>query len=632
MQHLLFLLFLTLGISNGVFNTDCVDERNHSVNDHQCLIQIRTESFSKSRTGLTGTYVLDSGAYYIQEADAHAKNKLFTRNDAVISPAHSCMHPLHCNGTCARIMSFILDHRKKMGWNKYYKDVSEFVRSHAPNKVAVEIGTAFGGLADSLLHHIPDLDLHVVDPFLAGYDPKDATSQMYVKLGASDGLNDTELSITYAQAMAYDLGNLHYGCRYHLHHLKSTDAAHTFHDHGVGVIFVDGLHTQAGVEADITMWAPKMSPGGLMIFNDYGSANFPGVKMAVDRLAASLQQEVRYIGESGKQAGNVYVAMPREIARPELSLMSLPFEEQKNIPQICQNLTAMPIKSDCVGNPPARSTFALMLISDAYVEGALCVLERLAGSKYPISVLYNDISPRYLEQLQSVAENVKLVSLEDLAASHNVSSLSFSNKGTAAEWSATWFSRTYAKFFYWLLDSDWVVALDTDMLPLGNEGLDELMQCGGEEHELAAVPIVPHVANSSFNSGLLGLRPSVATFHELQKLAADSQSGAVKIQKVFESGISDQSIFNHKFLQTYRPLPKSFNMERRWWRWCSQPQGSSANPDLESKLLKNTRILHFVGDYKPWGVLKEPDPVLFGLGEEWTKQCGHRTQSRKWWS
>jgi lipopolysaccharide biosynthesis glycosyltransferase len=511
-----------------------------------------------------------------------------------------------------------------MGWNTYYDDISDFVLKHAPNRVAVEIGTAFGGMADLLLQRVPDLELHVVDPFLAGYDPNDATSQMYVQLGASNGMNNSELSKIYAQAMAFDLGNVHYGCRYHLHHAKSTEAAPAVKDHSVGAIFVDGLHTQAGVEADIATWVPKMVKGGLMIFNDYGSANFPGIKVAVDKLAASFRQEIKYIGASGKEAGNVYVEI-QAAERPSLSLASLLPSERKDISKICQDLSSMPSSSDCKGTPPARVTFAILVISDAYVPGALCLVHQLASSKYPVTVLHDGVSPEYLKQLSSAAANVQQVSLSELARSRSISFSNFSNgtsnTGLTAEWSSMWFSRTHSKFFYWLLEYDWVVALDIDMLPLGTQGLDELMNCGGEGKQLAAVPMLPQ-DTGNFNSGLLGLKPSVATFQELQQLTVDATSGKVKVPKVFETqGISDQSILNHKFAQTYRPLPKSFNMERRWWRWCSGPSDASENLELQSKLLKNTRILHFVGDYKPWGTLKEPDPLLFRLGGEWTRQC-----------
>eukprot|EP00666_Eupelagonemidae_sp_cell4sb_P011660 gene11660-8818_t len=36
----------------------------------------------------------------------------------------------------------------------------------------------------------------------------------------------------------------------------------------VGVALVDGLHTYDGVRDDIDAWAPKVAPGGVMMFND----------------------------------------------------------------------------------------------------------------------------------------------------------------------------------------------------------------------------------------------------------------------------------------------------------------------------------------------------------------------------
>lgn len=212
----------------------------------------------------------------------------------------SCLHPStapsSCPGDCSRIMSFILEKRPKMTWNQHYDYVTEFVGRHNPNRVAVEIGTTYGGLADRLLQRIPALEVHAVDPFIAGYDTKDAISDMYNSLRRSHSLNSVEFPKIYAQALAYDLGRVRYGCRFHLHRASSTEVGAAFDDRSVGVLYVDGLHTEAAVEADIATWIPKMVPGGFMIFHDYGSMKFPGVKVAVDKLAQSWQKEVASIG------------------------------------------------------------------------------------------------------------------------------------------------------------------------------------------------------------------------------------------------------------------------------------------------------------------------------------------------
>lgn len=64
---------------------------------------------------------------------------------------------------------------------------------------------------------------------------------------------------------------------------SSQEASATF---TVGVtwdmIFLDAMHTYEDVKADIDRWWPRVWPGGLMAFHDYGHHDFPGVKKAVD--------------------------------------------------------------------------------------------------------------------------------------------------------------------------------------------------------------------------------------------------------------------------------------------------------------------------------------------------------------
>lgn len=48
------------------------------------------------------------------------------------------------------------------------------------------------------------------------------------------------------------------------------------------MIFVDADHSYPGVKRDIELWTPKMRPGGIWAFHDYGSTDYPGVKYAVD--------------------------------------------------------------------------------------------------------------------------------------------------------------------------------------------------------------------------------------------------------------------------------------------------------------------------------------------------------------
>lgn len=50
----------------------------------------------------------------------------------------------------------------------------------------------------------------------------------------------------------------------------------------VDMVFVDGDNSAAGVRGDAHTWLPRIKPGGIIAFHDYGTPSLPGVKEAVD--------------------------------------------------------------------------------------------------------------------------------------------------------------------------------------------------------------------------------------------------------------------------------------------------------------------------------------------------------------
>jgi len=65
----------------------------------------------------------------------------------------------------------------------------------------------------------------------------------------------------------------------------------------VALLLIDGDHSVVGVERDITLWTPWLSPEGFAVFHDYGAPNYPGVKSCVDALADDWDVGVGMAGE-----------------------------------------------------------------------------------------------------------------------------------------------------------------------------------------------------------------------------------------------------------------------------------------------------------------------------------------------
>lgn len=73
------------------------------------------------------------------------------------------------------------------------------------------------------------------------------------------------------------------------HHVATSEEAAIFmaaeNVHGpFDFIFIDADHSYEGVRGDIQRWWPKLKPGGVMAWHDYGHNDFQGVEKAVDEI------------------------------------------------------------------------------------------------------------------------------------------------------------------------------------------------------------------------------------------------------------------------------------------------------------------------------------------------------------
>lgn len=64
----------------------------------------------------------------------------------------------------------------------------------------------------------------------------------------------------------------------------STEVAKQWDGPWVGLLFIDGDHSEASVRADFEAWKPNLRDGATVVFDDYLSPKNPGVKRAVDSL------------------------------------------------------------------------------------------------------------------------------------------------------------------------------------------------------------------------------------------------------------------------------------------------------------------------------------------------------------
>ena len=62
------------------------------------------------------------------------------------------------------------------------------------------------------------------------------------------------------------------------------------------MLYIDSSHQRADVVAELRAWSPSLSPGALVVLDDYSNTDYPGVAEAVAEL-----------GLAGAQQGTLFV-------------------------------------------------------------------------------------------------------------------------------------------------------------------------------------------------------------------------------------------------------------------------------------------------------------------------------------
>ncbi|MGB0767400.1 MAG: glycosyltransferase [Phycisphaeraceae bacterium] len=89
-----------------------------------------------------------------------------------------------------------------------------------------------------------------------------------------------------------------FGDRFELVRDDSQQAGDRFADKSLDFVYLDADHSEQGVWQDLCTWAIKVRPGGVIAGHDYGHADFPGVRRAVDRFFARFGWTVHEAGHN----------------------------------------------------------------------------------------------------------------------------------------------------------------------------------------------------------------------------------------------------------------------------------------------------------------------------------------------
>ena len=118
-------------------------------------------------------------------------------------------------------------------------------------RVGAEIGTEQGVYAEMLCRANPGLRLYCVDPWLAYRGYRDHVSQSQL---------DSFYEAVKVRLAAYDV---------RLVRAFSVEAAMGVEEGSLDFVYIDANHDLLHVIEDITAWAPKVRPGGIVSGHDY---------------------------------------------------------------------------------------------------------------------------------------------------------------------------------------------------------------------------------------------------------------------------------------------------------------------------------------------------------------------------
>lgn len=151
----------------------------------------------------------------------------------------------------------------------HYKPLAELINTHNL-KVGVEIGCAYGNLAEHLLDNTGLKRLYSVDPYT-----------FYTAMPGLENQEDYDCMYNYVVGKMYPK----HSNRFSLRRTTSESALTGFKEEEIDFVFIDGDHSYEAVKKDIELYSTLLKPGAILSGHDI--TVFEGV----DRSVKEYQQQ-----------------------------------------------------------------------------------------------------------------------------------------------------------------------------------------------------------------------------------------------------------------------------------------------------------------------------------------------------
>ncbi len=133
------------------------------------------------------------------------------------------------------------------------RELAALLQAARGSRQAVEVGTGAGWTALSLALALPECTVTTFDPV-----DRDHRADYFAVAGPS-----VRARVTYVPTPAEE---------------ATAPAA------GVDLLFIDGMHDREATVTAFGFWSPRLAPGAVIAFHDFGDPSFPGVQEAVAQL------------------------------------------------------------------------------------------------------------------------------------------------------------------------------------------------------------------------------------------------------------------------------------------------------------------------------------------------------------